>query len=158
MNIQIENPHAADITALLDEHLADMASLSPPESVHALDLSGLTDSSVTFWAVREQGELLGCGALKDLGRLHGEIKSMRTATAHRRRGVGAQLLTHIIAHARTNQYQRLSLETGSQPGFAPARTLYTRFGFDVCDPFAKYRPDPNSVFMTLDLSASGAER
>lgn len=154
MRIQIENPATADITALLNEHLADMARLSPPESVHALDLNGLTDDAITFWAIRSGRELLGCGALKDLGKKHGEIKSMRTATAHRRRGVAARLLAHIIEHARANQYDRVSLETGSQPGFEPARQMYRRFGFTVCEPFGDYHPDPHSTFMTLDLTGS----
>ena len=152
MNIQIEDPRTPDITALLDEHLADMRMLSPPESVHALDLTGLTHESITFWSVRENTELLGCGALKDLGNQHGEIKSMRTASQHRRRGIAAQLLTHIIEHARCADFSRLSLETGSQPGFEPARLMYTRFGFTVSEPFNDYQPDPNSTFMTLPLS------
>lgn len=151
MNILIEDPRTADITSLLDEHMADMISISPPGSVHALDLSGLTHPSVTFWAARSDGQLMGCGALKDLGDGHGEIKSMRTATAHRRRRVAANLLTHIIEHARNRGFERLSLETGSYPVFEPARLMYAQVGFVVCDPFADYQPDPHSTFMTLAL-------
>lgn len=152
MNIQIEDPRTPDITALLEEHLADMASISPPESVHALDLNGLTHESVTFWAARLNGELLGCGALKSHGQEIGEIKSMRTASAHRRRGVALRLLNHIVDYARDKNYRQLSLETGSQPEFIPARQMYMRFGFRICEPFAKYQPDPNSTFMTIALT------
>ncbi len=93
-----------------------MRSLSPPESVHALPLAGLRSPEVTFWSVWENGELLGCGALKQLDAQHGEIKSMRTASRHLRNGVARAMLQHILAEARRRRYRRLSLETGSQPG------------------------------------------
>lgn len=137
--------------ALLEEHLADMRAWSPPESIHALDLDGLRRPEVSFWTVWEGAALLGCGALKALGPDHAEIKSMRTANAHRGKGVARLMLAHLLAEARRRGYARLSLETGSQPGFVPARTLYAAHGFVECPPFADYRPDPNSVFMTRTL-------
>ena len=140
-----------EIRALLREHLDSMHSLSPPESVHALDLDCLRRPEVTFWSAWSQGELMGCGALKELDARHGEIKSMRTSGAHRRSGVARAMVRHIIAEARTRGYERLSLETGSLPAFVPARRLYASFGFSYCGPFADYVLDPNSVFMTRRL-------
>ena len=128
-----------------------MYELSPPESVHALDLDSLRKPEITFWCVWDGSELLGCGALKELGPRHGEIKSMRTANAHRRKGVARAVLTHIIEEARRRAYLRLSLETGSMEAFAPARKLYEIFGFTYCEPFGDYILDRNSVFMELDL-------
>jgi putative acetyltransferase len=139
------------VIALLREHLRGMAELSPPESVHALDLDGLKRPEVSFWSAWDEDDLLGCGALKQLDAEHGEIKSMRTATAHRRRGVAAALLEHLLGEAGRRRYRRLSLETGSMEGFEPARSLYARYGFDYCGPFADYRDDPNSVFMSKAL-------
>ncbi len=128
-----------------------MRSLSPPESVHALPLAGLRRPEVTFWSVWENGRLLRCGALKELDAQHGEIKSMRTALRHLRKGVASAMLQHILAEAGRRGYRRLSLETGAQPGFEPARQLYARAGFGVSGPFADYTDDPNSVFMTKEL-------
>lgn len=125
-----------------------MRAISPPESVHALDLDGLRRPEITFWTAWSGNALLGCGALKELSPDHGEVKSMRTARAHRRGGVARAMLAHIVAAARRRGYQRLSLETGSMAEFAPARSLYERFGFRYCEPFAGYVDDPNSVFMT----------
>ena len=140
------------VLALLREHLASMAALSPPESTHALPLAALRAADVTFWGAWRNGALLGCGALKQLDATHGEIKSMRTVAAVRRTGVARALLEHIIDTARGRGYRRLSLETGAMAPFAPARTLYARTGFVACAPFGDYRDDPNSVFMTLVLS------
>lgn len=155
MIIREDDLGGAEIALLLQEHLAEMHRISPPESVHALDLQGLRAADVTFWSVWDGPALAGCGALKELDPEHGEIKSMRTARAHLRRGVGAAMLRHIVAEASRRGYRRLSLETGSQREFEPARRLYARFGFRPCDPFAQYREDPNSVFMTLELNARG---
>lgn len=151
LRIETDDLAGADITALLQEHLDGMAQLSPPESRHALDLGALQAPDVTFWSVRDDRDLLGCGALKQLDARHGEIKSMRTSSAHLRKGVAAALLGHIIEEARRRGYARLSLETGSMAGFAPARQLYERHGFEFCGPFDEYALDPNSVFMTLEL-------
>jgi putative acetyltransferase len=139
------------VVALLREHLAGMAELSPPESIHALELAGLRAPDVTFWSGWRDGMLLGCAALKQLDDAHGEVKSMRTATTHRRSGIGAAMLCHVVGEARRRDYRRLSLETGSMDGFAPARRLYARAGFAHCPPFADYTDDPNSVYMTLFL-------
>jgi putative acetyltransferase len=128
-----------------------MRELSPPHSVHALDLGALRRPEITFWTVWSEGELLGCGALKQLDPTHGEVKSMRTASTRRRKGVGRAVLERSIAEAHSRSYARLSLETGSTQAFAPARRLYERFGFTHCAPFADYSEDPNSVFMTRTL-------
>ena len=152
LTIREDDLRGPEIAALLGAHLDQMADQSPPESRHALDLDGLRVPEVTFWCAWDGPDLLGCGALKELDRRHGEIKSMHTSVAHRGRGVGAKILTHIIDTARARGYRRLSLETGSMSAFAPARALYERFGFTYCDPFADYREDPNSVFMTLELT------
>jgi putative acetyltransferase len=151
MDIHLDDLRGPEIHALLQEHLESMHLYSPPESIHALDLEALRRPEITFWSAWEDGQLLGCGALQELDAHHGEIKSMRTAAAHRRKGVAAALLAHIIAEARRRGYTRLSLETGSHDAFAPARKLYAAFGFEPCEPFAVYVLDPYSVFMTREL-------
>lgn len=151
MRIEIDDLSGADVAALLAEHLADMYATSPACSVHALDLDALRAPSVTVWTARDEGALLGCGALKELDRRHGELKSMRTAAAARGRGVGGAVLGHLLTVARERGYARVSLETGSQPFFAPAYRLYARHGFVECGPFGDYVPDPSSVFMTRAL-------
>jgi putative acetyltransferase len=151
MQISIDDLSSPAVHALLEEHLRSMYETSPPESVHALDLTELRRPEITFWAVWEGEELLGCGALKELGPQHGEVKSMRTANAHRRKGVARAVLAHIIDEARRRSYSRLSLETGSMAAFEPARKLYESFGFTYCEPFADYVLDPNSVFMELEI-------
>jgi len=151
MEIRLDDLGGAEIRALLAEHLRSMHELSPPESVHALDLTALLKPDITFWTVWSDRDLLGCGALKELTPEHGEIKSMRTTTAHRRKGVGRAMLQHIMAEARRRSYARLSLETGSMAAFEPARRLYESFGFTYCPPFADYAEDPNSVFLTRTL-------
>jgi len=152
IEIRVDDLSGSEIRALLAEHLDNMHQLSPPESVHALDLSGLLKPEITFWTIWSNGELLGCGALKELTPAHGEIKSMRTSSAHRRQGVARAMLEHIMAEARRRSYARLSLETGSMPAFEPARRLYESFGFTYCPPFAEYTEDPNSVFLTRTLA------
>jgi putative acetyltransferase len=151
MKIEIDDLTRPAIHALLNEHLQSMYELSPPESVHALDLEKLRKPDITFWSAWDGPDLLGCGALKELDDLHGEVKSMRTPAALRRRGAGRAILAHIIEVARSRDYARLSLETGSMEAFRPAWTLYESFGFARCGPFAGYLEDPNSVFMTLRL-------
>jgi len=151
MQIRVDDLSGSEIRALLAEHLQSMHRLSPPESVHALDLAGLLKPDITFWTIWDRGELFGCGALKELSASHGEVKSMRTASAHRRKGVARAMLEHILAESRRRAYRRVSLETGSAPAFAPARSLYESFGFTYCSPFGDYRNDPNSVFLTRAL-------
>lgn len=149
--IYIDDLKGPEIVALLSEHLRCMAEVSPPESRHALNLGELQRPDITFWSVRCGHELAGCGALKELTPQHGEIKSMRTATSHLRKGIATHILSHIISEARRRGYRKLSLETGSMDYFKPAHSLYRKFGFSFCPPFAGYRPDPNSVFMSLRL-------
>lgn len=152
MQIRPDDLNGPEIRALLEEHLADMHSQSPPESVHALDLSRLKQPDIRFWTVwSAQGELMGCGALKRLNKQHAEVKSMRSATRFRGQGVGRAMLLHLLQEARAAGYERLSLETGSQPGFRPARSLYAAHGFVECGPFEGYVEDPHSVFMTRVL-------
>ena len=151
MKIELDDLSRPEIHALLNEHLRNMHELSPPESVHALDLDKLRKPDITFWSAWEGEVLLGCGALKELDPRHGEVKSMRTPSALRRRGAGRAILTHIIEVARARAYERLSLETGSTKAFKPPQSLYESFGFERCGPFADYRDDPNSVFMTRRL-------
>jgi putative acetyltransferase len=152
IQIAPDDPTRPDVHQLLSEHLADMFATSPAESVHALDHSALSHEAITFWTAREDGVLLGCGALKELTDGHAEIKSMRTTTNARGRGVATLMLKHIVAQASERGYGRISLETGTEEYFAPARRLYARHGFTECPPFADYTLDPNSVFMELTLS------
>ncbi|SFB20090.1 putative acetyltransferase [Lentibacillus halodurans] len=151
MDIKIDNLTGPEIIELIKEHHLDMALNSPPESIHALNFDQLRRPEITFWSVWEGSELLGCGALKELNKQHGEIKSMRTATKHLRKGVAKRMLEHIIEEGKIRGYSRLSLETGSMNAFEPARRLYGSFGFEYCHPFSDYKKDPNSVFMTKVL-------
>ena len=130
-----------------------MAAESAKGSMHALNLDGLRQRDVTFWSVWEGADIVGCGALKELDPQHGEVKSMRTARAHLRKGVASAVLAHIIREAKRRGYRRLSLETGARKYFEPAHSLYGKSGFQLCGPFGNYRDDPNSLFMTMELGA-----
>ncbi|MEU5758950.1 GNAT family N-acetyltransferase [Nocardia sp. NPDC047648] len=151
LRIVVDDLTGPAIAALLTEHLADMAAHSPIESVHALDITALRHPDITFWTGWDGAALAGCAALKHLDDGHAEIKSMRTASTHRGRGIASTLLRHVIAEATARRYRRLSLETGAQDFFRPARRLYAAHGFGYCSPFGDYRPDPNSVFLTRVL-------
>lgn len=151
MDIKVDDLSGAEVANLISEHLNNMALHSPPESIHALALESLRQPEITFWSAWEDDLLVGCGALKELDAQHGEVKSMRTVSSRLRRGVATRMLTHIVAEAVRRGYKRLSLETGSMAAFEPARRLYEQFGFHYCAPFADYREDPNSVFMTRPL-------
>lgn len=151
MHIELDDLGRAQVHALLEEHLRDMRAGSPPESVHALDLDRLRAPDIAFWTAWDGTLLLGCAALKEIDARHGELKSMRTPSAIRRRGAARALLMHAIGTARSRGYERLSLETGAQAAFVPAHTLYRSVGFVECGPFEGYGPDANSVFMTLRL-------
>lgn len=153
MHIEVDDLTRPQVHALLSEHLANMHELSPPEHVFALGLSKLRSPDITFWTVWDEGQLVGCGALKELSPEHGEVKSMRTPKALRRRGAGRLVLGRIIETARQRGYRRLSLETGSHPDFGAAHTLYRSAGFEACGAFGPYQEDPHSVFMTLVLDA-----
>lgn len=139
------------IRRLLNEHLDNMQEITPPGSVHAMDIDRLRSPDITFWTAWQGAELLGCAALRELDATRGEIKSMRTAIEHRRQGVASLLLAHLVGEAVKRGYSRLLLETGAFPAFEPARALYRRHGFAFCGPFAEYRDDPNSMFMCREL-------
>lgn len=151
MEIRVDDLRGPEIKALLEAHLELMRAITPPESVHALDLEGLRAPDVTFWTMWIEDELLCCGALKELSPTHGEIKSMHTAARARGRGLARKMVDHILNEARSRSYTRLSLETGSFDAFIPARALYADFGFKMTEPFGDYELDPNSAYMTLEL-------
>jgi putative acetyltransferase len=139
------------VKVLLTRHLEGMHANSPPGHVFALDWSGLQKPEISFYALWEGEDLLGFGALKELEPRAGEIKSMRTADAHLRKGVAAALLDHIIAEARRRGYTRLSLETGSGAAFEPALELYRKRGFTEGAAFDGYEKSPFNQFLHLDL-------
>ena len=149
--ISVDDPRADDVRKLLATHLAFAHEHSPPEDVHALDVSGLLDPTVTFFSFRLNGQLLGVGALKRLDAHHAELKSMHTDAAARRRGIGRAMVDHLIGVASDRGFRRLSLETGTMAAFEPARSLYASMGFVPCEPFGAYVPSPNSICMTLSL-------
>lgn len=151
MNIIVDDLSGPAIADFLAEHLQQMRAITPLESKHALDLDSLRHPDITFWTMTDGNHILGCAALKRLDPTHAELKSMRTAPARQRSGIATRLLTHAITEATRQGYTRLSLETGSADFFHPARTLYQKFGFTYCEPFAHYRLDPHSVFMTRTL-------
>lgn len=153
MDLQIRVDDLTDprIAAFLEEHLNELRPTSPPKSRHALDLDGLRKPEITFWSAWDGADLVGCGAIKRLDAEHVELKSMRTAPSRRGQGIGRQILQFIVEETRRCGYRRISLETGSMEFFEPARILYERHGFEYCPPFADYKPDPNSVFMTLSV-------
>lgn len=151
MYIQEDELKDGQIEQLIKAHLEEMKTHSPPESIHALPLDYLKKHDVTVWSARDGEVLLGCGAIKELSSEHGELKSMRTAAAHMRKGVAKHLLTHLLQEAKRRGYKRVSLETGAIAFFEPARKLYESFGFQYCPPFGSYQEDPNSLFMTKEL-------
>lgn len=151
MEIKIDDLSGGEVIQLLEEHLADMYATSPPESVHALDVEALKSPNITFFSGWLGGELQGCLAIKELTPQHIELKSMRTANVSRKSGVASKLLTHALNSAIEQGYQQVSLETGTQDYFLPARNLYEKFGFNYCGPFADYEIDPHSHFMTKEL-------
>lgn len=155
LRIRLDDLSDPRIATFLQEHLADMRRISPPESVHALDLDGLRRPEIRFWSAwvdtPDGDRLAGTAALKRLDAGHAELKSMRTAAALRGQGIAARMLAHVLGAARTAGHTRISLETGSQPFFASARALYARHGFEDCAPFGSYTLDPASHFMTRGL-------
>lgn len=153
MNIVLDTQlNSPALIRLLQQHLDDMYRTSPPESVHALDLTKLKSPEIKFWCVWQNEELLGCGALKIHNTKLAEIKSMRTDSRHLRKGVAHRLLSHLITQAKELGLTQLCLETGSQEFFKPAIALYQSHGFEFCGPFATYQEDANSRFMTLTLA------
>jgi putative acetyltransferase len=154
MQIRTGDTFDPRVIALLDHHVTAARAQTAPGSAHALDLSGLRASDVAFWTGWDGETLAAVGALKSLSAVHGEVKSMHTLQATRQRGFGGKMLRHIITEARARGMTRLSLETGSWDYFKPALALYRAHGFVLCGPFHGYVEDPNSLFLTLDLSAS----
>lgn len=146
---QLEHPA---VVALLNEHEQRMREQSPPESRHVFDVEKLKQPEITFWTLWHDEQLLGCAALKHWNAEYGEIKSMKTAPEHTRKGVGQHLMQHILDEAQSRGYQCLKLETGSMAYFEPARNFYQNFGFRYCEPFGHYLKDPNNVFMSLLLN------
>ncbi len=151
MTIEEDDLTGEDIVALLRYHLDQMRTHSPICSVHAFPVERLRAPDVTFYALRIDGKLAGCGALKQIDAGHGELKSMRTDPAFLRRGLGEAMLVHLIAEARIRGYTRLSLETGLPEPFHPAHALYAKHGFERCAPFSDYTEDPFSMCMTRTL-------
>ncbi len=151
MEIIVDDLTGPAIAAFLEEHIQDMRAITPLESKHALDLDALRRPEITFWSVYDGDRLVGSGAIKMLGDGHAEVKSMRTAPDRRGSGIASVMLEHIFAEAKALGVSRLSLETGATSPFEPARRLYGKFGFEYCGPFADYKLDPNSVFMTKVL-------
>jgi putative acetyltransferase len=154
--ISTDDPLADDVRELLERHLAYAKANTAPEDVHALEVEALVDPAVTFFSFREDGELLGVGALQHLDAQHAEIKSMHTAEAARGQGIGRAMVDHLVGVAREGGYRRVSIETGAGPAFAPARSLYASAGFAPCGPFADYRPRSTAAYMTLSLDGSGS--
>ena len=158
LSIRLDDLSDPRIAAFMQEHLQDMRATSPPESVHALDMGQLRQAEIRFWtawlpddAAPAPGRLVGTGALKHLSQEHAELKSMRSTASVRGLGVGRAILEHILGQAVDLGYQRISLETGSQPFFEPAYQLYRRYGFTDCEPFGNYVLDPHSRYMTRVL-------
>ena len=152
--IQVENPTTDDVAALLARHHAFAHAQSPPEAVHALDVTGLLDPRITLYGLRRDGVLLGLGALKQTNPHEVEIKSMHVAEEARGQGVGNQILGHLLAEARRRGAVLVNLETGSNDAFQPARSMYEAVGFTYCDRFGDYPDHPFSTFMTLSLTES----
>ncbi|MDN2482633.1 GNAT family N-acetyltransferase [Vibrio agarivorans] len=151
MEIKVDDLSGGEVIKLLEEHLVDMYATSPAESVHALDVEALKSPGITFFSGWVNGELQGCLAIKQLTPRHVELKSMRTSNSSRKSGVATKLLTHALNTAIEKGYRKVSLETGTQKFFQPARNLYEKFGFTYCEPFADYELDPHSHFMTREL-------
>ena len=151
MQIELDDLSRPQVLALLEEHLRNMYELSPPEKVFAFDVNKLKAPEITFWTIWQDENLLGCAALKELSPSQGEIKSMRTPKATRRRGAGRALLAHILEVSRGRKYEELFLETGCHPDFGAAQNLYRSVGFEPCGPFGVYRENSNSVFMSMRL-------
>lgn len=141
-----------EVNDLLNKHFIELRSVSPEGSVHVLDIPGLKISSIKFWSLWENEQLIGCGALKLLGENHGEFKSIRISDKFRKNGLGIKIITHLINEAKKLNVKRISVETGSGDFFVPARKLFKKCGFEPCKPFAHYKEDPNSCYFSLDIS------
>ena len=140
-----------EVNSLLTKHFIELRSVSPEGSTHVLDIPGLKISSIKFWSLWDNDQLLGCGALKFLSETHGEFKSIRVADKHRKKGMGEKIISHLIAEAKKIGIRKLSIETGAGEFFLPARKLFMKFGFKSCKPFAHYKEDPNSCYFDLEI-------
>jgi putative acetyltransferase len=150
--IAVDDPRKPDVRALLERHLTFCLSETPPEHSFALDVDALAQPGVAFFSCRDaDGTLLGVGAIKELDPAHVEIKSMHTAAEARGRGVGRAVLDQLLSAARSRGYQRVSLETGTTPGFTAARAMYVSRGFVPAEPFAQYFRTGDNTFYTLAL-------
>jgi putative acetyltransferase len=153
--VAIDDPRRDDVRAVLEQHLAFSREVTPAAGVHALEVEGLVDPSVTLCSARLDGELLGVGALRQLDATHAELKSMHTVESARGRGVARALVEHLLSLAADRNYRRVSLETGAIDAFAPARSLYAKLGFTRCPPFGQYVGSPSSACMTIELGSEG---
>ena len=140
-----------EVNSLLTKHFIELRSVSPEGSAHVLDIPGLKISSIKFWSLWDNNQLIGCGALKFLSNTHGEFKSIRVADKHRKKGMGEKIISHLITEAKKIGIKKLSIETGAGEFFLPARKLFKKFGFKACKPFAHYKEDPNSCYFDLEI-------
>ena len=143
-----DNP---EVHELLTKHFVELRAASPEGSAHVLDIPGLKDKSIKFWSLWQDEMLMGCGALKFLEKSHGEFKSIRIHDNFRRMGNGINVTNHLINEAKKLNIQKLSIETGAGEFFKPARILFKQCGFEICDPFAHYKEDVNSVYLTKSI-------
>ena len=141
------------VDELLKKHFVELRSVSPEGSTHVLDIEGLKDPSIKFWSLWENDELIGCGALKFLDKEHGEFKSIRLANKFRKKGNGIKIIKHLIGEAKKLNIKKISLETGAGIFFKPARELFVLCGFKTCEPFAHYKKDINSVYLSILINS-----
>jgi len=144
-----DNPQ---VNELLVKHFVELKKVSPEGSTHVLDINGLKDSTIKFWSLWENNQLIGCGALKILEKGHGEFKSIRVEDSFRKKGIGEKIVSHLIDKAKILKIKKISIETGAGDFFKPARNLFSKFGFKPCSPFAHYKKDPNSCYLNLILN------
>jgi len=140
-----------EVNHLLTKHFIELRSVSPEGSAHVLDIPGLKVSSIKFWSLWDENQLIGCGALKFLDETHGEFKSIRVADRFRGKGMGEKIISHLIDEAKKIGIKRLSVETGAGEFFLPARKLFKKFNFKTCKPFAHYKEDANSCYFDLEI-------
>ena len=137
-----------EVNELLTKHFIELRAASPEGSAHVLDIPGLKVKSIKFWSLWEKEKLLGCGALKFLDKEHGEFKSIRVHDNFRNKGNGTKVIEHLIGEAKKLDIKRLSIETGAGDYFKPARKLFKKCNFQKCEPFAHYKEDINSIYLT----------
>ena len=141
-----------EVNSLLKKHFVELRAASPEGSAHVLDIPGLQVPSIKFWSLWEDDQLMGCGALKFLDKEHGEFKSIRIKDNFRGKGNGIKVINHLIYEAKKLDIKKLSIETGAGKFFAPARKLFDNCGFKPCKPFAHYKEDVNSLYLTKLLN------